>query len=160
MLFFAGFFFFPCEGGNWHFIYLWVCYDSGLTDPTLSKLSLYTNGRYFNLIAPYHPTPEPRASSSHGSAGRALFLCRSEPWLGGNLPLFPIPAWLRARPNRDSGRWEAGRPHGHQIYSCQRRLGVPDPGKSWGAGNAKPGGLNQSGREVEVAGITAAGWEK
>lgn len=50
---------FPFEGDNWHFICLWVCYDSGLTDTTLSKLALLTNGRYLNLIAPYHPTPEP-----------------------------------------------------------------------------------------------------
>lgn len=151
LLFFAGFF---CllfsEGGNWHFIYLWVCYDSGLTDTTLSKLSLFTNGKYFNLIAPYHPTPEPRASSSPGSAGRTLFLCRSDPRLMGMLPYFPIPAWLRAQPSWDRRRWEPGRTHRHQIYSCQPRLGVPDPGKSWGAGNAKGGRVEVAGKRCQV----------
>lgn len=124
---FCWFFGFFSEGGNWHFIYLGVCYDSGLTDTTLSKLSLFPNGRDFNLIAPYHPTPEPRASSSAAASSSSA----------GTLPCFPIPAWLRAQPRRDSGSWEPGRTHGHQICLCQPLLGVPDPRKSWGAGNVK-----------------------
>lgn len=140
------FFFFPV-GGNWHFIYLGVCYDSELTDTTLSKLSLFTNGRYFNLIAPYHPAPEPPPTSQAQRSSSTTASCSS--WgrfLLSPSRMAPCPAQPRAgRETRAPGRTRR-----HQVCLCQPRLGAPGPGRSWRGRTAK-GKLKQTGRDVEVA---------
>lgn len=112
------------EGGNWHFIYLWVCYDSGLTDTTLSKLSLFTNGRYFNLIAPYHPTPEPPPTWLASRCSQGCFLVSQS-------HMAPCPDTSRMRVEG------TGRTYRHRLCVCQPHFGVPGPGRRWGGRSTK-----------------------